>query len=196
MARDRVQRARTFLLVLTLIAFALSNAARSRGPFSSGLTNSADGPSRSRLRPGHNEPRGPGAAWAEADEMEDGSRLKFDARLDPFPSGTALPRIAEAFADFRDRARVTFRTHLPAPDHAGAPPPARSITNPPKIRRFPPRGVSVPAPAGPGRAVPRARPISISLPGTGAQGGGVLVHGTCIEEGPARDRANDHGYVE
>jgi hypothetical protein len=91
MERDRVQRARTFLLLLALIAFALSSAARSRGPFSSGLTHSADGPSCSHLRPGRNEPIGPGAAWAEAGEMGDASRSKLDARLNPLPSGTSLP---------------------------------------------------------------------------------------------------------
>ena len=91
MARDRVQRAHTFLLVLALIAFTVASAGRGRGPFSSGLTNSADGPSSPRLRPGYNEPCEPGAAWAEAGEMEDASRSKFDARLDPLPFGTVFP---------------------------------------------------------------------------------------------------------
>ncbi len=112
------------------------------------------------------------------------------------PLGDLSSSVAEAFADLRDGAWITFRTHLPAPGQMGAPLPARPIIKSPKVRRFPPRGLSAPAPAGPGRAVPPARPLSISLPGTGAQGGGVLVHGTCIEEGPARDRANDHRIEE
>ncbi len=91
MERDRERRARTFLLVLALIAFALSSAGQGRGLFSTGLTNSAAGPSSPRLHPGRNEPIGPGAAWAEAGEMEDASRLKLGVRLDPLPSGTVFP---------------------------------------------------------------------------------------------------------